>query len=187
MIGSLNALLRASYSQTQLRNPVHNTDPASKSEQERAASMGFYPDSQIPAVVDKQQSEQGKFQQGDEKDKRNFDTFECQTCKNRKYQDGSNDPGVSFKTPTNIAPEQAASSVRAHENEHVVREQAKAEREGRKVVSQNVSYQSGICPECGKVYVAGGKTRTVTKAEIEDTYNLNSGSKKTGRYLDLVA
>ena len=37
---------------------------------------------------------------------------ECQTCKERKYQDGSDDPGVSFKTPTQIAPEQAASVVR---------------------------------------------------------------------------
>ena len=45
---------------------------------------------------------------------------ECQTCKNRKYQDGSDDPGVSFKTATNVAPEQAASAVRGHEQEHVV-------------------------------------------------------------------
>ena len=89
---------------------------------------------------------------------------ECQTCKERKYQDGSDDPGVSFKTPTNIAPEQAASAVRGHENEHVVREQAKAQREDRKVVSQSVTYHTAICPECGKVYVSGGTTRTVTRA-----------------------
>ena len=89
---------------------------------------------------------------------------ECQTCKERKYQDGSDDPGVSFKTPTNIAPEQAASAVRGHENEHVVREQAKARREDRKVVSQSVTYHTDICPECGKTYVSGGTTRTVTKA-----------------------
>lgn len=90
---------------------------------------------------------------------------ECQTCKERKYQDGSDDPGVSFKTPTNVAPEQAASAVRGHENEHVVREQAKARREDRKVVSQSVTYHTAICPECGKVYVSGGTTRTVTKAD----------------------
>ena len=90
---------------------------------------------------------------------------ECQTCKERKYQDGSDDPGVSFKTPTNVAPEQAASAVRGHENEHVVREQAKAVREDRKVVSQSVTYHTAICPECGKVYVSGGETRTVTKAD----------------------
>ena len=90
---------------------------------------------------------------------------ECQTCKERKYQDGSDDPGVSFKTPTNIDPDQAASAVRGHENEHVVREQAKAQRENRKVVSQSVTYHTSICPECGKVYVSGGTTRTVTKAD----------------------
>ena len=89
---------------------------------------------------------------------------ECQTCKERKYQDGSDDPGVSFKTPTNIAPEQAASAVRGHENEHVVREQAKARQEDRKVVSQSVTYHTDICPECGKVYVSGGTTRTITRA-----------------------
>jgi len=90
---------------------------------------------------------------------------ECQTCKNRKYQDGSDDPGVSFKTATNVAPEMAASAVRGHENEHVVRERAKAEQEDRKVVSQSVTMHTEICPECGDVYVSGGTTRTVTKAD----------------------
>lgn len=92
---------------------------------------------------------------------------ECQTCKERKYQDGSDDPGVSFKTPTNISPEQAAAAVRGHENEHVVREQAKAQREDRKVVSQSVTYHTSICPECGKAYVSGGTTETVTKANTD--------------------
>ena len=90
---------------------------------------------------------------------------ECQTCKERKYQDGSNDPGVSFKTATKLSPERAAVAVRGHEYEHVVREQAKAEREDRKVVSQSVTLHNEICPECGEVYVAGGVTRTVTKAD----------------------
>lgn len=93
---------------------------------------------------------------------------ECQTCEKRKYQDGSDDPGVSFKTPTNIKPEQAASAVRGHEMEHVYREQAKAGREGRKVVSQSVTMHTEICPECGKSYVSGGTTRTVTKADTDN-------------------
>ena len=93
---------------------------------------------------------------------------ECQTCKERKYQDGSDDPGVSFKTPTNIAPEQAASAVRGHEMEHVYREQAKAEREDRKVVSQTVTMHTEICPECGESFVSGGTTRTVTKADTDN-------------------
>ena len=93
---------------------------------------------------------------------------ECQTCESRKYQDGSDDMGVSFQTPTNIKPEQAASAVRGHEMEHVYREQAKAGREGRKVVSQNVTMHTEICPECGKSYVSGGTTRTVTKADTDN-------------------
>lgn len=86
----------------------------------------------------------------------------CETCKNRKYQDGSDDPGVSFKNAAHIAPDQASSMVRSHEYEHVSREQDKAQQNDRKVVSQSVTYNTAICPECGKVYVAGGTTRTVT-------------------------
>lgn len=98
---------------------------------------------------------------------------ECQTCKRRKYQDGSDDPGVSYKTPTHIAPEQAASAVRKHEMEHVVREQAKAEQEGSKVISQSVTVHTAVCPECGDTYVSGGTTRTMTmenEGERNDTY-----------------
>lgn len=89
----------------------------------------------------------------------------CQTCEERKYQDGSDDAGVSFKTPTRIDPSQVASAVRGHEMEHVYREQAKAEREDRKVVSQTVTLHTAICPECGKVYISGGTTRTATMAD----------------------
>lgn len=91
----------------------------------------------------------------------------CETCEKRKYQDGSDDPSVSFQSPTRIDPDTAAATVRGHEMEHVFHEQAKAEREDRKVVSQSVMLHTGICPECGKVYVSGGTTRTVTKAENE--------------------
>ena len=90
---------------------------------------------------------------------------ECGTCESRKYKDGSNDPGVSYKTPTHITPEQAASAVMGHEMEHVVREQAKAVREDRRVVSQSVTVHTAICPECGKVYVSGGTTRTATAGD----------------------
>ncbi len=92
---------------------------------------------------------------------------ECQTCKERKYQDGSDDPGVSFKTPTHIDPGQTANAVRGHELEHVVRERANAEKEGRRVISQSVTMQTGICPECGRIYTAGGMTRTVTAADTK--------------------
>ena len=110
----------------------------------------------------------GKNAQGAESAQEALEEGECQTCESRKYQDGSDDMGVSFQTPTNIKPEQAASAVRGHEMEHVYREQAKANREGRKVVSQNVTMHTEICPECGKSYVSGGTTRTVTKADTDN-------------------
>ena len=110
----------------------------------------------------------GKSAQGAESAQEALEEGECETCESRKYQDGSDDMGVSFQTPTNIKPEQAASAVRGHEMEHVYREQSKAGREGRKVVSQNVTMHTEICPECGKSYVSGGTTRTVTKADTDN-------------------
>lgn len=87
---------------------------------------------------------------------------ECQTCSKRHYQDKSNDAGVSFKAPTYIAPENAASAVSAHEQEHVRNERLNAARDGRQVISQSVRIFMDTCPECGRVYVSGGETRTVT-------------------------
>lgn len=99
---------------------------------------------------------------GAEGTRRAMEEGECRTCEQRKYQDGSNDAGVSYKTPTHISPEQAGAAVRGHEMEHVSREQAKAVREGREVISQSVTVHTAICPECGTAYVSGGTTRTVT-------------------------
>lgn len=90
--------------------------------------------------------------------------IECQTCKNRKYVDGSNDPGVSFKTPGHIDPQNSAAQVMSHEMEHVRNEKAEASSKNREIVSQSVKLQTSTCPECGKVYVSGGTTTTVTKA-----------------------
>lgn len=101
---------------------------------------------------------------------------ECKTCKNRKYKDGSDDPGVSFKTAGKIDPKNVASTVRGHEQEHVVRERAKAEREDKQVVSQTVRIKSDICPECGKSYVSGGETVTVTKSKPESPFDVGIAS-----------
>ena len=92
---------------------------------------------------------------------------QCETCEKRKYQDGSDDMGVSFKSPTQVDPDMASAAVRGHENEHVVRERAKAEQEGRKVVNQSVTLHTDICPECGKVYTSGGETRTTSVEKNE--------------------
>lgn len=94
-------------------------------------------------------------------------TEECQTCKNRKYKDGS-DEMVSFKSPAHISPESAASAVRAHEQEHVSNAYSKAAKENGRVVSASVSIRTAICPECGRSYVAGGTTSTQIKYYNED-------------------
>lgn len=141
------------------------------------------PTGNIPAVSGTWRNEA---QKNGGKENKNFDSYSCETCKNRKYKDVSDDPGVSFQTPTTISPDKAASSVRAHEAEHVSREQAAAAREDRQVVSQSVSYQSAVCPECGSVYVSGGTTRTVTKGQIEKTYGLAKEVGK-GESLDMTA
>jgi hypothetical protein len=90
---------------------------------------------------------------------------ECQTCKRRRYVDGSSDSGVSFKSPTHVSPESAPMAVSGHEAEHVHREQDKAKQQGREVVYQNVQIFTGVCPECGRIYVSGGKTTTVTQVK----------------------
>lgn len=88
---------------------------------------------------------------------------ECQTCKERKYIDGSNEGNVSFKTPGHIAPESSAGVVRSHENEHVANAKREGNKPGNELVSANVSLKIAICPECGRSYVAGGTTRTTIK------------------------
>lgn len=113
-----------------------------------------------------------------------IDTYECQTCKNRTYQDGSNDPSVSFKTPTRLSPERAAYAVRSHEMEHVAHARMQAEREDMEIVSQSVTYRTGVCPECGRTYIAGGNTRTVFRSS-PNTYEAEPI--KTGANIDLVA
>lgn len=92
---------------------------------------------------------------------------ECQTCKNRKYQDGS-DEMVSFKSPTHISPNSAGAAVRAHEQEHVSNAYSKAATGNGKVVSATVSIHMAVCPECGRSYVSGGTTNTQIKYYNED-------------------
>lgn len=92
---------------------------------------------------------------------------ECQTCKNRKYKDGS-DEMVSFKSPTHISPESAGAAVRSHEQEHVTNAYSKAARGNGKVLSASVSIHTSICPECGRSYVSGGTTRTQIKYYNEE-------------------
>lgn len=89
---------------------------------------------------------------------------ECVTCASRQYQDDSDDPGVSFKSAEHVAPEHSYAMVAAHEQEHVHREAEKAHAdENVELISQSVTIHMATCPECGRMYAAGGETVTRTR------------------------
>ena len=110
---------------------------------------------------------------------------ECQTCAKRRYQDQSNDPGVSFKSPTQVSPQAAHAAVVGHEMQHVTRERVQAEQEGREIVSQSVTLKTAICPECGKAYIAGGETVTTTREAPENNQQKLDGGDEAGKFLDM--
>lgn len=116
---------------------------------------------------------------------------ECQTCKERKYQDGSNE-NVSYKSATHISPDAAGTAVRAHEGEHVANAYSKASQENGKVISASVSIHTAVCPECGRTYVSGGTTSTMIRYSDESNpYQQNQKSldalRFTGSNIDYVA
>ena len=113
-----------------------------------------------------------------------FDTVkpkgQCKTCESRRYVDQSDDPSVSFQTPTKVNPNMAMGAVTAHENEHVRNEQGKAQREGREIVNQTVTLSYDTCPECGRHYVSGGTTRTTSISRSEDGNRPEAGKAPEG-------
>lgn len=116
---------------------------------------------------------------------------ECQTCKERKYQDGS-DENVSFKSAAHVSPEAAGARVRAHEQEHVSNAYSKAAENGGKVIRASVSIHTAVCPECGRTYVSGGTTNTMIKYPNEENpYQKNRKLQDSiglkGRNIDYVA
>lgn len=100
---------------------------------------------------------------------------QCEKCRTRRYQDGSNDSRVSFQMPTVMNPVKAKSKVMSHEMEHVRNEQHKAKRENKIVVSQSVRIMTDRCEECGRSYVKGGFTRTVTRPRLVEFRKMLSG------------
>lgn len=117
---------------------------------------------------------------------------ECQTCANRKYQDGSNEHNVSFKAAAHIDPNAAASAVRAHEKQHVSNAYKKAEMKDGKVLRASVTIHTSICPECGRSYVSGGTTNTQIKYYNEENpyqkdLKATDGVKYTGMNVNLIA
>lgn len=113
---------------------------------------------------------------------------ECQTCKNRKYKDGS-DEMVSFKAPGHISPESSAARVKSHEQEHVTNAYRDASQNNGEVVSCSVTLKTAVCPECGRSYISGGTTSTQIKYyNASNPYQkdliLTDGLKYTGSNAD---
>ncbi|MCI5821566.1 MAG: hypothetical protein PUB24_07370 [Lachnospiraceae bacterium] len=112
---------------------------------------------------------------------------ECQTCKERKYIDGS-DENVSFKSAAHISPEAAMGTVRAHEGEHVSNAYKKAAQGNGQVVNASVSIHTSVCPECGRTYVSGGTTSTTIRYNESNPYGRNQksldGAKLIGGKMD---
>ncbi|MBR6148800.1 MAG: hypothetical protein IKQ44_10695 [Lachnospiraceae bacterium] len=106
---------------------------------------------------------------------------ECQTCKERKYKDGSDECDVSFQTAQHIDPSAAGARVRAHEGEHVSNAYQKAAKNGGKVLQASVAIHTAVCPECGRVYVSGGTTTTKIQYKNEENpYVKNMKNKDRG-------
>ena len=93
---------------------------------------------------------------------------ECQTCKNREYVDGSNEPDESY------------AKVSAHEREHVANAIQKSSKPGAKLISANVTLKMGVCPECGRTYVAGGETTTQIQYSESNPYEKNRKQAEAG-------
>ncbi len=111
----------------------------------------------------------------DERQAKRLGKVECETCKERKYQDGS-DEQVSFKTAARINPAAVEAKVRGHEQEHVVNAYDKAQEKGGKVLNASVRLKYAVCPECGRSYCAGGETATTIKYNGDDPYSRNNKS-----------
>ncbi len=172
--------------------PIGSLERSKKEKEEKAEKLGLSEkETDKTDKSDKTDKTEGTFldkdvhdkEKEDEEDKGLFGTkkdgfakdppdCECETCRKRRYQDDSDDSMVSFQSPTTMSPAAARSRVRSHELEHVRREGIKARQEGKQIVSQTVQIKTNTCNECGRIYVSGGLTRTVTRADMRDFHRM---------------
>lgn len=202
---------RASSSDNRTAGSAQQADPSADTSG-RAAENSKPQKEEVagtPAELEKKLEKEGKTndrlsQDPEVKMAKQMGILECQTCASRQYQDQSTDVGVSFKNGGNVSPQASFAAVSGHEQEHVNNARSEAAGENKEVVSQSVRIFTDICPECGKVYVSGGETRTQTATKSAQS---NSGGQaavsaeksqvayitakqytpKTGNYLDKAA
>ena len=126
------------------------------------------------------------------KDDKDLTPEECETCKRRKYQDGS-DEMVSFKAAGHIDPGNAAAVVMSHEQEHVSNAYQKAKDNNGEVVRASVRLKTAVCPECGRTYISGGETTTQiryyneTNPYQQDMKESDADNKYRGANVDIPA
>ncbi len=167
--------------------PIYNTSPVSAVSGSAAVTRGTDGTAQanVDGAKDAETKGSGRVQKG-----------ECQTCKNRKYVDGSNESDVSFKTPTHIDPGNSAAAVMGHEQEHMANAVAEGSKPNKELVSASIRLKTSVCPECGRVYVSGGVTSTTMRTTSEKPEPKNPYEKRqadlnylmaSGANLDLTA
>ena len=166
MAGEINPI----HVSTTITQPVNdpqaaaNRKPETKQTQSETVQVRY--DVLSPIYARKNDIETAKQIVG-ERELKKMGAIECETCANRTYQDQSPDPGVSMKAPTKLTPNVAAGAVRSHENEHVTRNKIQADQQDREIVYSSVQIFNSVCPECGRVYVSGGKTTTITSGKTK--------------------
>lgn len=187
MIGSVSGYSGQNYNYNDLLSQ-YNTDKAKaendlqQAGSDKAALAASGQSGKSDSTADTAKPDINPGESNEKKPGRKSSPAECETCKHRKYQDGSNEM-VSFKSATHISPTAAASAVRAHEGEHVSNAYKKAAQNNGKVIQAAVSIHTAICPECGRTYVSGGETKTQIKYYNESNpYQQNMKSADAGKY-----
>lgn len=140
----------------------------------------------LPRTI--QQAKNDGYSNAEVKQMQRSGQIECETCKNRSYQDGS-DENVSYKAPSHISPGASASAVMAHEQEHVSNAYKQASEGGGEVIQASVRISTATCPECGRTYVSGGETTTQIRYNEENPYGqafkVQDAASTAGQNLDL--
>lgn len=187
----------APVSKTKLEDTINRLkqeqEKYKKQQREEKSQIANLPDNVTENRIKNLENKINNLQSRLEKMKNGREDGKCETCENRKYQDGSDDPGVSFKNASKVDPSAAEAAVRGHEQEHVAHNRAKAKEENKEIVYQSVRIKHGICPECGKTYTSGGETVTVTRTKpesrLEDKFKVgvDDKEKEKGGILDIAA
>lgn len=90
-----------------------------------------------------------------------------------------------MQSATSVAPGAASGVILSHEMGHVESAEVAAQNNGSYVVSAQVQVYTEQCPECGKIFVAGGKAETVSASKSQgQSQGVQSGMMSKGLVVD---